>query len=128
MLEMSQVAFQIKKKTIVDELSLHVQSGSFYGLLGRKGSGKTTVLRLCAGLLEPASGRILVNGLEPYQRENRRARIRLIGYMGPQDGYFPRLQVMEYLEVYAHTMGLYGLSARERCMEMLQLAGLERKA
>lgn len=128
MLIMDQVTVRIRKKKVADDLSLHAQSGSFYALLGRPDSGKSTVLRLCAGLLKPESGRILINGLDMSQRENQRARYRLIGYMGPQDGYFPRLQIMEYLEVYAHAAGLSGLSARERCMEMLQMAGLERKA
>ncbi len=128
MLSVNQITFQIKKKTLIDELTLNVTPGSFYALLGRKGSGKTTLLRLCAGLLEPQSGKIYINGLDTSKRENKKNILRQIGYMGAQDGYFPRLQVMEYLEVYAHAQGLHGLSARERCMEVLQMGHLERKA
>ena len=62
------------------------------------------------------------------KRENKKNILRILGYMGSQDGYFPRLQVMEYLEVYAHAQGLYGLAARERCMEVLQMGHLERRA
>lgn len=45
------------------------------------------------------------------KRENKKNILRILGYMGSQDGYFPRLQVMEYLEVYAHAQGLYGLGS-----------------
>ena len=128
MLSVSKVTFQINKKKVLDEISLNVTPGSFYALLGRHEAGKSTLLRLCAGLLQTKQGLISVNGMNIALRENKKALFRLMGYMGPQDGYFPRLQVMEYLEVCAHAQGLFGLSARERCMEVLQLGGLERKA
>ena len=66
--------------------------------------------------------------MDVSKRENKKNILRILGYMGSQDGYFPRLQVMEYLEVYAHAQGLYGLAARERCMEVLQMGHLERRA
>ena len=128
MLSVNQLTFKVKNKTLIDELTLNVTPGSFYALLGRKGSGKTTLLRLCSGLLEPQSGNIYINGMDVSKRENKKNIIRILGYMGSQDGYFPRLQVMEYLEVYAHAQGLYGLAARERCMEVLQMGHLERRA
>ena len=128
MLSVNQLTFKVKNKTLIDELTLNVTPGSFYALLGRKGSGKTTLLRLCSGLLEPQSGNIYINGMDVSKRENKKNILRILGYMGSQDGYFPRLQVMEYLEVYAHAQGLYGLAARERCMEVLQMGHLERRA
>lgn len=128
MLSVNQLTFQTKKKTLIDDLSLNVTPGSFFALLGRKDSGKTTLLRLCAGLLEPQSGKVYINGMDTSKRENKKNILRILGYMGAQDGYFPRLQVMEYLEIYAHAQGLSGLAARERCMEVLSLGHLERKA
>ncbi len=128
MLSVNQVTFHVKKKLLIDELTINVTPGSFYALIGRKGAGKTTLLRLCAGLLEPKSGKIYINGMDISKRENKKSILRQMGYMGAQDGYFPRLQVMEYLEICAHAQGLYGLSARERCMEVLSLGHLERKA
>ena len=99
MLSVNQLTFKVKNKALIDELTLNVTPGSFYALLGRKGSGKTTLLRLCSGLLEPQSGSICINGMDALKRENKKSILRILGYMGPQDGYFPRLQVMEYLEV-----------------------------
>lgn len=128
MLVLEQVTKEIRHNKVVEELSLHVREGVFCGLLGKPGSGKSVVLGLCAGLLEPSCGNIRIDGCDMKSRENRKLRGRLVGYMGPKDGSYPRLQVLEYLEIYAHAAGLSGLSARQRCMEVLAMAGLERKS
>jgi spermidine/putrescine transport system ATP-binding protein len=59
--------------TAVDDLSLTVPQGSFFALLGASGCGKTTTLRMIAGLEEPTSGQVLLGdrdiaGLRPYKR------------------------------------------------------------
>ena len=48
--------------TAVDGVSLDVEPGEIHGFLGPHGAGKTTTLRMIAGLLKPTSGRVLVNG------------------------------------------------------------------
>ena len=53
MLSVNQLTFKVKNKTLIDELTLNVTPGSFYALLGRKGSGKTTLARMIAGLQRP---------------------------------------------------------------------------
>ena len=88
MLSVNQLTFKVKNKTLIDELTLNVTPGSFYALLGRKGSGKTTLLRLCSGLLEPQSGNIYINGMDVSKRENKKNILRILGYIGSQDGYF----------------------------------------
>jgi spermidine/putrescine transport system ATP-binding protein len=59
--------------TAVDDLSLHIPEGSFFALLGASGCGKTTTLRMVAGLEEPTKGAITLGGqditrMRPYQR------------------------------------------------------------
>ena len=54
--------------TAVDELSLRVPHGSFYGLVGPNGAGKTTTLSMATGLLRPDAGAALVHGIDVWQR------------------------------------------------------------
>ena len=56
-----------KKRVVVSDVSLAVESGEVVGLLGPNGAGKTTCLRLLAGLTHPTSGRASVAGLDPAQ-------------------------------------------------------------
>jgi ABC-2 type transport system ATP-binding protein len=51
---------------VVDKLSFSVKPGSIYGFLGRNGSGKTTTLRMLAGLIKPAAGEVRILGLDPF--------------------------------------------------------------
>ena len=56
-----------EKNRALDEVSLSVARGEFFGVIGPNGSGKTTLLKILAGILRPTSGRITVNGqLSPF--------------------------------------------------------------
>ena len=110
------------------DLNLHTRRGSLYALVGEAGSGKSTALKLAAGLLLPESGRILIDGCSMDTRANRRRRHLPIGYVGRRNEWDPGLKLIEFLEFYAHIYGKYGLSGRDHCMELLKMAGLERRA
>lgn len=128
MLIMHEVEKRIHRRYLADGLNLHATDGSLYALVGKNGSGKTSAMRLCAGLIEPDRGTITIQGLLMDKKENRKKRSSLIGYMDEHSCVVPGLKTLEYLEFYAHIGGKYGLSARERCMELLWMAGLERRA
>lgn len=53
---------EIKKKQIINTVSLNLNSGNIYGFKGVNGSGKTMLMRLIAGLIKPTSGEIIING------------------------------------------------------------------
>ncbi|MEZ0483689.1 ABC transporter ATP-binding protein [Fibrella aquatica] len=57
------------KPPVLQDLSLHLEPGRIYGLLGSNGAGKSSLMRLMAGLLFPTDGRIRVNDREPRRRE-----------------------------------------------------------
>jgi len=63
-LELQNLTKRFGEKTAVDDLSLRLEAGSFLGLLGRNGAGKSTTLKMVTGLLKPSAGRIEVLGLE----------------------------------------------------------------
>lgn len=88
----------------VDHLSLAVAAGEVVALLGPNGSGKTTTIRCVAGLLNPDSGTILLDG-HNLRKDYRRAR-RLFTYL-PQQAEFPgSLSVRETLQFHARLRGL----------------------
>ncbi len=128
MLYMKSVTKKIRQKYLADALDLHAEEGSLYALVGPSGSGKTSALKLCSGILKPDAGTIVIHGISMKYRENRKKWGRLIGYMDEHNGVYPNLSVLEYLEFYTHVYGYYGLSARERCLEVLRMAGMERRA
>src|SRR5258705_10967695 len=94
--------------TAVDHISFTVGKGSIFGFLGPNGSGKTTVIRMLCGILQPTDGTARVGGhdivrdLEPIKE--------MIGYMSQKFSLYDELTVNENL-VFAGK--LYGLSGRE---------------
>lgn len=69
MISIQNLSFAYKKKTVFDGLSLEFQGGHVYGLLGRNGTGKSSLLHNIAGLLFPKKGSITVNGFKPFERK-----------------------------------------------------------
>jgi len=82
-IELTGVSFSYDDKRILDELSLTIPAGSFTAIIGPSGSGKTTILDLIIGLLQPASGKVLVDKV-PLQDLNMHRWRRTIGYV-PQE-------------------------------------------
>lgn len=83
---------------VFDGLSLSLEENRIYGLLGRNGVGKSTLLYLMAGLLRPAKGTILIDGREPRRREPD---LLQEIYFVPDEFTFPSLTVRRYVNRYA---------------------------
>lgn len=110
----------------VDDLTLQIERGEFFGLLGPNGAGKTTTINAIVGLVKPTSGRILVNGLDAV-RDYRRAH-RRIGIAFQEiilDGQF--LNVREILIYQAGYFGIPPRRATSRADELLERFGLWEK-
>lgn len=69
----------IKPKTkiikAVNDISFNVNEGEIVGFIGRNGAGKSTTIKMLTGILYPTSGRVLVNGIEPYKNKKSNAKI-----------------------------------------------------
>jgi len=92
----------------VDGLDLEVREGEIFGLVGPDGAGKSTTMRMLAGVLDPTAGEIEIGGLQlPRDAEPSKERV---GYMSQCFGLYPDLTVLENLVFYAD---IYGVSRRE---------------
>ena len=66
-IELEQLCYAIDGKAILDRVDLTIQPGEIFAVMGRSGTGKTTLLRLIIGLVRPTEGRVLVNGADVTQ-------------------------------------------------------------
>src|SRR6201991_879442 len=82
-------------RPVVKDLQLAVKTGEFYALLGANGAGKTTILRMVAGLLQPEAGSISVFGIAP--RKEPLAAKQIIAWVSDEPMVYDRLTPYEYL-------------------------------
>ncbi len=108
----------------VNDLSFTVPAGRICVLVGPSGCGKTTSLKMVNRLIEPTSGRILIDGRD-VMSEDPIALRRGIGYVIQQTGLFPHLRIGENVAVVPGLLGWDGKRTRERVDELLGLVGLE---
>ncbi|MEM7126489.1 MAG: ABC transporter ATP-binding protein [Chloroflexota bacterium] len=106
----------------VVDLSFQVETGEFLTIIGPSGCGKSTLFRLLAGLEEPESGEILLQGIPLPQAAGRRGRF---GYMPQRDALLPWRTVLNNVILGAELAGENQDSARNEARELLPLFGLE---
>ena len=108
--------------TAIDNLSLTVRPGELTALVGPDGAGKTTLMRMFAGLLRPDQGRLQVLGINvaqaPQQVQDR------ISYMPQRFGLYEDLSVQENLDLYADLHGVPQGQRKERFARMLAMTDL----
>ena len=98
MISIQNLSFAYKKKPLFDGLNLQFEAGHVYGLLGKNGTGKSSLLRNIAGLLSPKKGSIKVNGFTPFER----LPIFLEDvFMVPEEFYLPNVNISDLIKYYA---------------------------
>ena len=109
--------------TAVHELSLDVERGELVVLVGPSGCGKTTTMKMVNRLVEPTSGRVLLEGedvaaMDPVQLRRR------VGYVIQQVGLFPHQKVRDNVGTVPSLLGWDKRRTRTRVDELLELVGL----
>lgn len=95
MIRIQNLSFAYQKKPVFRELNLQFEAGHVYGLLGKNGTGKSSLLRNIAGLLQPQHGNISVNGFTPFQRQP----VFLEDvFMLPEEFYLPDISVQNFIK------------------------------
>jgi ABC-2 type transport system ATP-binding protein len=110
----------------VDELSLIVPQGSFYGLVGPNGAGKTTTLSMATGLLRPDAGVALIDGIDVWRRPLEAKR--LIGNLADGVDLYDRLTGEQLITFSGQLFGLDRVTLKERVADLLRLLDLESSA
>jgi ABC-2 type transport system ATP-binding protein len=128
MIEIKNLTKKFNKKTAVENASFKVRPGEIFSLIGPNGSGKTTIIKIIAGLLQPTDGTILVNNLdiikEPIKTKAQ------IGYIPDEPSVWPAMTGEEFLHL---TGALYGLEEAERTktlpelLDIFNLSGIEKR-
>ena len=104
--------------TALADINLEIPAGQFVALVGASGCGKTTLLNMLAGLRQPTSGDVLIDG-RPATLPNLD-----VGYMFARDALLPWRSARKNVELPLETRGWSAHRRRERSREMLELVGL----
>lgn len=121
-IETNRLRRDFKTVTAVDELSLSIAPGELFGLVGPDGAGKTTTLRLLAGLLTVTEGEATILGLDlKTQAEAIKPHV---GYMAQQFSLYGELSVLENLQFFAELFDVSKQDQRVRTDRLLEFAGL----
>jgi ABC-2 type transport system ATP-binding protein len=114
-----------KNVTAVNGVNLQVREGEILGLVGHNGAGKTTILKMMAGILTPTSGTIEVMGRD-ITRESTIVK-QHIGYLPEESPLYENMTVWKYLEFFAELYRIPKKTARKRIGELLDSLKLEER-
>lgn len=112
------------REVAVESLSLQVEDGELCVLVGPSGCGKTTTLRMINRLVEPSSGRVLIDGTNVLTMDPVKLR-RGIGYVIQQGGLFPHRRIADNVATVPGLLGWERSRIEERVRELLDLVGLD---
>lgn len=119
-IQVSHVSKSFGTHHVLEDISLSVDKNEIYGLLGPSGAGKTTLVKMIAGIETPTKGSIKVLGtLMPNLHNMTR-----IGFMAQSDALYVELSGKENLEFFASIYGLKGQKQKERIEQAASLVNL----
>ena len=124
-IETKQLTKTYGEQTVVNSVNIHVKQGQIYGLLGRNGAGKTTIMKMILGLTVITSGEVDVFGQNIKGREKRV--YPRIGAIIETPGFYPNLTGTENLEIFAKLRGTAAPNAVKNALEIVGLPYRDKK-
>ena len=124
MISIEELTRQYGETTVVDRVSMHIERNSITAIVGPSGSGKSTLLRMINRLVEPTSGRVLLDGTDTRSEPAHLLR-RRIGYAIQGYGLFPHRTVAENIATVPRLLGWEEARTRARVRELLEVFQLD---
>jgi ABC-2 type transport system ATP-binding protein len=118
---LSNVSKSYGKNVILSNITLGVERGEIFGLLGPSGAGKTTLVKMLVNLEKATSGEIFI-GTEKLPSQKL---IHQIGYMAQSDALYPELTAYENMDFFSSLFGLKGKEKKRRIEEVLEIVNLQ---
>ena len=124
MIHLNNISLKYDSKTVFSDLTLSFSTHRVTALLGKSGSGKSSLLQLLNGMLRPASGQVEIFG-QVFDYE-KAAQMRLgIGYVVQQVGLFPHLNVFENISLLGKVTKMNASTTQQRVLELMEMVQLE---
>lgn len=122
MIEVKNIQFKYRgqKALVFDSFSLELAENRVYGLLGRNGTGKSTLLYLLSGLLRPACGSVCIDDIDAYKRQPEMLRE---VFLVPEEFELPSLRLSKYVELYRPFYPHFSDEILQNCLRDFELSG-----
>ena len=124
-LSISNAVRRYKSRKALDEVTLSVDGGEVFGLVGRNGAGKSTLVKAAVGALALDSGSVRVLGLDPFRHRDAR---RVIGVAPQEIALYGHLTIVENLQVFASLAGVPGVLQKQAVASAMADAGCAERA
>jgi len=122
MIDVTSLTRYYGRNRAVDNVSFTIGERAIVGLLGHNGAGKTTVMKMLSGFLEPSAGSIRIAGQD--METQRRAIQRKLGYLPENLPVYPEMTIADYLDYAARLKGLHGATASHAIRRIVEATEL----
>jgi ABC-2 type transport system ATP-binding protein len=112
------------KQSAVQALNFRLEEGQIVGFLGPNGAGKSTTLKMLLGLIQPSSGRVILDGKDPQDQAIELKKH--IGYLAENNPLYPEMYVREFLAFIGNIHQIKNLESR--IQEVIEWVGLQKEA
>jgi len=116
---------QSKDKVLASDINLDVHKGEIYGLLGKNGAGKTTIMKMLTGMTIPTSGEIALFGNS--FNEQSKTLLRRVGSLIEYPTFYEHLTAIDNLRLHCEYLGYYDEQGMKQALDLVQLKEIEKK-